>query len=107
MPKYVDEDGNLRCPPTVPEGVSEEEKEQLEKESWSFLEKLMPWSEEYRAYEKKQLEHQYDFLSAPAMVMMLHVQKGMVYYTEITQEEAARYDCRRWKRMGPFTFFVG
>lgn len=99
MPKYVDEDGNLRCPPTIPESASEEEKERLEKESWSFLEKLMPWSEEYRAYEKEQLKHQYDFLSAPVKVMMPHVQKGKVYYTEITQEEAARYDRKRWKRM--------
>ena len=82
-------------------GASEEEKERLEKESWSFLDKMMPWSEEYRAYEKKQLEHQYDFLTASSTVKMPHVKNGKVYYTEITQEEAARYDRRRWRRMHP------
>jgi hypothetical protein len=61
----------------------------------------LTWSEEYLAYEKKPLEHQFDFLTAPSAVMMPHVKNSKVYYTEITQEEAARYERRRWKRMHP------
>jgi hypothetical protein len=34
-------------------------------------------------------------------VLTPYVKNGKVYYTEITQEEAARYGRRIWRRMHP------
>ena len=59
---------------------------------------MMPWSDEYKAYEKKYLEDQRNF-KLDDTVKMPHVRKGKIVYTEITQEEAARYHRKRMKRI--------
>ncbi|MBQ1734407.1 MAG: IS66 family transposase [Lachnospiraceae bacterium] len=99
MPKYVDDKGGLiNREVSITEDMSDDEKEKAWDTNWAFLSKMMPWSDEYKAYEKKYLEDQRNF-KLDDTVKMPHVRKGKIVYTEITQEEAARYHRKRMKRI--------
>lgn len=99
LPKRVDQDGNLRHPSVVvSEDMSDQEKEAAWDQNWAFLETMMPWSGEYQTYEAEYIRSRNE-LFWQSEVKMPHVHKGEVVYKTITEEEAAKYDRRRQKRM--------
>lgn len=78
MPKYVDDKGGLiNREVSITEDMSDDEKEKAWDTNWAFLSKMMPWSDEYKAYEKKYLEDQRNF-KLDDTVKMPHVRKGKI-----------------------------
>ena len=99
MPKRVDHKGNLRqLTAAISEDMSDAEKEAVWDRNWAFLDKMMPWSEEYKAYQTSYLEKQRSFVWHDK-VQMPHVHKGEIVFTEISEEEAEKYDRKRQKRI--------
>lgn len=99
LPRRIDEDGNLRNPAAAaPEDASDEEKDEVWDQNWAFLEKMMPWSDEYKTYEAAYMKNRNEVFWQTT-VQKPCIRHGEVVYETISESEAEKYDRRRMKRM--------